>query len=94
MAATVVVAVAGSLIFIVAIAPLVSPVIVEPGKNVPVAPLKVKIFLSLSKEITVAVIDDESNPVPVTVSVAEKFPDLPKTKIFDLNVKVGGLGDC
>ena len=94
VAATVAVAVAGSVIFTIAVAPLVSPVIVEPDKNVPVESLKVNIFLSLSKETTVAVIDDESNPVPVTVSVVWKFPDLPKTKTFDLTVKLGGDGDC
>ena len=70
-----------------------TPVIVESLANVPVESLKVKMFLSLSKETTVAVTTVESEARPVTVSVVEKSPDLSNTKTFFLNVKVGGLGD-
>ena len=94
VAATVAVAVAGSVIFTVAVAKLVLPVIVVLAAKVPVAPLKVKMFLSESNETTVAVIEDESVAVPVTVSEIKKSPDFPKTNNFDLNVKVGGLADC
>ena len=93
MAPIVAVAVAKSVIFTVAVAPLVSPVIVVSLANIPVELLKVKIFLSLSNDTTVAVTTLESEAIPVTVSEVEKLPDKFKTKIFFLKVNVGGLGD-
>ena len=67
--------------------------IVELLAKFPVAPLKVKIFLSPSKDITVAVIDVESEAIPVTVYEVRKSPDLSNNKSFVLNVKLGGLAD-